>query len=271
MAPLNDALKTKVVSLLYDGKQQKQILEKLKSEENFTIGRRHLAKFIKRFKETNSIQNKPKPGPPVKDVTPELLNYIDKKMEENDETTAADLQRLIEKNFNLSLSISKIKRIRRKLGWLSTSTKYCQLVREVNRAKRLEYCRRCLENAENFEDVVFTDECTVALENSAHISFHRWWEPAKLKGRPKHPLKVHVWAGISKSGATDIAIFSGILDATFFVHEILEKHLEPFVQEFYPDHHRFFQDNDPKHTSRVGKNYYESSSINWWESPPESP
>ena len=127
------------------------------------------------------------------------------------------------------------------MGWRSTSTKYCQLVRKVNRAKRLQYCHRCLENAENFEEVAFTDDCTVALQSSARISFHRWWEPAKLKGTPKHPLKVHVWTGISKSGVTDIAIFRGLLD-----HKL-------FVQEFYPDHHRFFPD-DPKHTSQVTKN-----------------
>ena len=77
-------LKTKVVSLLCDGKLQKQILEKLKSEDNFTIGRRDLAKFIKRCKETYSIQHKPKPGPAVKVVTPESVSYFDKKMKEND-------------------------------------------------------------------------------------------------------------------------------------------------------------------------------------------
>jgi len=29
-------------------------------------------------------------------------------------------------------------------------------------------------------------------------------EPRRLKGKPKHPLKVHVWAGISTRGATNV-------------------------------------------------------------------
>ena len=31
----------------------------------------------------------------------------------------------------------------------------------------------------------------------------------KDRHQPKHPLKVHVWAGISRSGATGICIFEG--------------------------------------------------------------
>ena len=32
--------------------------------------------------------------------------------------------------------------------------------------------------------------------------------------RPKHPSKVHVWAGISKRGSTGICIFDGIMVST---------------------------------------------------------
>ncbi|VDI41056.1 Hypothetical predicted protein [Mytilus galloprovincialis] len=38
---------------------------------------------------------------------------------------------------------------------------------------------------------------------------------------PKHPLKVHVWAGISKRCATPILIFDGIINGQFFTDHIL--------------------------------------------------
>ena len=33
--------------------------------------------------------------------------------------------------------------------------------------------------------------------------------PPKLKPRPKHSIKFHVWGAISKCGATDVYIFEG--------------------------------------------------------------
>lgn len=66
--------------------------------------------------------------------------------------------------------------------------------------------------------------------------------------RPKHPTKVHVWAGISRRGRAGICIFEGIMKKELYV-DILEKSLLPFIQSTYPDAHKFMQDNDPKHTS----------------------
>ena len=62
--------------------------------------------------------------------------------------------------------------------------------------------------------------------------------------RPKHPPKVHVWAGISLCGPTKICIFDGIMDAPLFV-DILDSTLVPFITEKYAGGHRFMQDNDP--------------------------
>ena len=46
--------------------------------------------------------------------------------------------------------------------------------------------------------------------------------------RPKHPVKVHVWAGISMRGATGICIFEGTMDADHYI-EILRQTLLPFL------------------------------------------
>ena len=56
----------------------------------------------------------------------------------------------------------------------------------------------------------------------------------------------HVWAGISKRGATKIVMFSGIMMVTRY-SDILSASLVPFLKEKYPHGHRLYQDNDPKH------------------------
>ena len=88
--------------------------------------------------------------------------------------------------------------------------------------------------------------------------------------RPKHPLKVHVWGGISLKGATRICIFDGIMDKTLFI-EILDKTLVPFVHNSFPNGVRFMQDNDPKHNSKAATQFLQSKGIHWWRTPPESP
>jgi hypothetical protein len=174
-------------------------------------------------------------------------------MEKNDETTATDLAKMIREQFQVDISETTIRRTRRKLGWLSTGTKYCQLVREANRKKRLRFCQDLQSTNEKFQDVIFTDESSIAMERHSKITFHRWWEPPRLKGKPKHPIKVNVWAAISRRGVSKMTIFSGIMDAPFFVEGVLRPHLLPFIKETFPDGHRSMQDNDPKHTSRLAK------------------
>ena len=60
------------------------------------------------------------------------------------------------------------------------------------------------------------------------------------------------------------------MDAPVYV-DIIGRTLLPFVQEVFPDGHRFMQDNDPKHVSKLGQEYLTTNNINWWRTPPESP
>ena len=180
-------------------------------------------------------------------------------MEANDEMTGPELTRRVNRQFDETFSRNKIKRIRQRIGWVQSSAKYCQLIREPNRVKRREFAEQCLRDNEQFDDVIFTDECSVLLENHSKIAFHRKWQQPRLKGKPKHPLKVHVWGGILKRGPTELIIFEGIMDAEFYVTQILGNGLLPFVRQAFPDGYRFQQDNDPKHTSRHACQFMEDN------------
>lgn len=131
------------------------------------------------------------------------------------------------------------------------------------------WCQQQLVNGEDFSDVIWTDECSVMIERKRK-TYRRVGQPRRLKPKPKHPLKIHIWGGISMKGATKLVMFKENLTAIRF-GEVLEKGLIPFVQAKFQDHHKFQQDNDPKHRSNYIKQFLKDNNIEWWKTPPESP
>lgn len=225
---------------------------------------------IKRYEETGKTIDRERIGR-TKLLTREHYIAIDSFMDEDSELTTPRLRdKLIEKFPGFNVSERTIARGREELGWVHQSVKYGQLVRDNNKKTRLEWAKKLIEDEENFDDVIFTDESTFQVEYHARRAYRRVGEPRLLRPRPKHPAKIHVWAGISKKGATNLVLFQGNMTATRYT-AILQASLLPFIEAKYPDGHRLLQDNDPKHTSRWARAFFDEKGVNWWHSPPESP
>ena len=88
-------------------------------------------------------------------------------MNEDDETTALQLQNVLRQGGN-EISLQSILRGQKSLGWTFHGAAYCQLIRDVNKVKRMQWANDYV--TDNFHDVIWSDETTVQLE-----THKRYW------------------------------------------------------------------------------------------------
>ena len=131
---------------------------------------------VKRYLLTGSVKDRPRSGW-LSILQQEHVEFIDERMSENDELTTRDLAKLI---------------------------------RNVNMQKMLIRSKDQVDKKEQLDNVIFSDESSVQIERQSRQCYHKKGQPRKLK----HPLKVHVWTGISKRRATKVVIFDGKRIAT---------------------------------------------------------
>ena len=68
---------------------------------------------------------------------------------------------------------------------------YCQLIRDVNKEKRLDFVTLHPHFPLECSDVIFTDECSVMIERHVKRCARLKGERPTPKPRPKHPYKVN--------------------------------------------------------------------------------
>ena len=227
-----------------------EIVERLK-QENIETSPKTIYLLLRKFRSTGSVHDLPRGS--RKKLNVQHYCFIDEVLCKDDEVTCTQLHEELHKRFrDIDVSLSTVKRAKKDLGWISSTPHYCQLIREANKPKRVEWCRKCIDDDERFTNVIWTDECSVQLDPHRKQVSRRRGLAKPLKPRPKHPQKIHIWGGISMKGATSLVMFGGILNATRYAL-ILEKGLLPFIKKHYPRRrsHRLQQDNDPKHTSNL--------------------
>ena len=154
-----------------EGLKPSQIVSALKVEGICTT-RHTIARFIRRYEQTQTIARKEGSGRPSK-ITAQVKQLVDSAMREDDETTATQLHNLLTSN-GISISLSTIIRCRSMLGWTFRGSKYCQLIRRQNKIRRFIWaCNNYEEAVRNgFADVIWTDETTVQLGLVDHIRPH---------------------------------------------------------------------------------------------------
>ena len=75
-------------------------------------------------------------------------------MRRNDEMTSGQIQKKLAKR-GITVSSSTVRRSRKQLGWTLQQAAYCQLIRDANKVKQLEYARRVMESGDTSQRDLF--------------------------------------------------------------------------------------------------------------------
>ena len=131
-----------------------------------SVSRVSLFALVKKFKDTGLVVDlKRKPRSSL--LGEDHYRFIDEAMTADNELTFRQLFSLFTAKYpEIQISISTVKRARRHLGWISKKTRYCALIWEVIKEKRLLwYQERVEQNDLELSYVISSDESSVQLES----------------------------------------------------------------------------------------------------------
>ena len=181
----------------------------------------------------------------------------------------------------LTISVSTLSRHKISLGFPMGPAQQCNTTRDKNLPLRAQFAQRLLAANHQMNHFIFVDESSFQTHSNRKMGTNivNKDEHGKKIGKtdrykvykPKHPLKLHVWGGISRRGKTDIVIFKGIMDGPFYREHILPIYIRS-AEKLYPHGDvEMWADNDPKDTCKVVTEFMEEKGIAAIKTPAESP
>lgn len=185
--------------------------------------------------------------------------------------------RVIKEDLNLDVTSRTVSNRLRETGLHSFFKKKKPLLRKVNIKKRLDFARKYASRPVDFwKKIVWTDESKFELKNTKRRQRTRCLESERLKPRFTQATVKHgggsllVWGCFSWRRVGNIVKIDGKMTGESYV-KILEENLKPSLRKMNMSGYIFQQDNDPKHTSKTAKRYFQMKKMKMLEWPPQSP
>ena len=150
------------------------------------------------------------------------------------------------------------------------------MVSETNRRRRIAWCTEHLNwTVEQWAKVLWSDESPYVYRFNQK---RRVWRTAAEKysavttrATVKHDKKINVWGCFARHGVGHLYLVDGILLKEQYI-QIVEDHFYPSAMDLFPELDCIFQeDNDPKHTARIVKQWWADQQLHRMDWPSQSP
>jgi transposase len=270
MKQLSDFNLGKIIALREQGLTYREIAEKIK--RSITT----ISSVLKRNNERGHPFRKAGSG------RPSALNNEHKKvlatiMKKEPKLSVCKMNAKLKDKTGVSICHETVRRELKKQGIFAYSPVKRPKLNENHKISRFNLCNKWSDEPEEYwEKVIFSDECKFNLHNSDGKTYV--WrkqgtglETRYLKETIKHGGGfVMVWGCISSKGIGRLVFIEGIMDSPYY-KRILVNNLKRSATSMGLTDFIFQQDNDPKHTSELLREYFERQEIKLLEWPSQSP
>lgn len=173
----------------------------------------------------------------------------------------------IKKKLNLDVCARTVGRRLTENNLLARAARKVPHLSTTNVKKRIAFAHEHLDEAkEKWRNILWSDETKINLFGSDGKRYVR--RPANEQFNPKYTKKtvkygggsIMVWGCFSWYGVGPLHRIKGIMDAVYY-RKILRTVMLPYADENMPLKWRFQQDNDPKHTSGLVKDWFAHKNI----------
>lgn len=264
-------VKNVILDLIRNGHSRHKVSDMLNIPKSTVID------VARKFFDTGSVENKPRSGRPAK-MKERDYRGLERLVKTHRRESLSDITSKYNESKTETVSKRTIQRHLHKHEYRRCVSKKKLVVKEVNRRKRLAWCRekRRWTVQNNWNKVIFSDESKIMIGHDQRV--HIWrkrnegWRPDLVQPRASQPrYEVMIWGCISWNGVGTITPVNGNINAEKY-QDILEENLWPVIARHFPRGGYFFQDdNAPVHRARSTQEYIARNGINCLSWPAQSP
>lgn len=275
MAPRGKELSKDMKDLiikLFKEKKSVRVIGKTVDKSPATI-----QKIIEKFKVLGNTKNLARNGRPPK-FSEQEKRIIIRKIKKNPKLSAPKLLTELSVETGKTCNPQTIRRVLHNAGYHGRNIRKKPYINKVNRQKRTNFAKKHLNYGETFwNTVIFSDESKYNIHGSD--GREKVWrkpnaelDPINMSGTVKHGGgSVMVWGCMSSAGVGNLVFIDTIMDRFIYL-DILKNNLKESARKMgLRRSYIFQQDNDPKHTSLIVKEWLLKNVQKQLRSPPQSP
>lgn len=268
---LSNDVKKMIVELFQKGFSRRKIGEVLNIPKSTVID------TVRKFLTSGSVENKPRSGRPAL-VKERAYRKLERIVKTNRRASLSDITLKFNEQNPDPVTKRCIQHHLHKHGYNRRVCKKKVVVREVNRRKRLSWCKekRHWTVQRHWNRVIFSDESKIVIGQDLRV--HIWrkrdegWRPDLVEQHSAKPkYEVMIWGCICWHGVGTITAVNENINAAKYI-SILDVNLWPVIARHFSAGGYYFQDdNAPVHRARVTQEYIAANGINGMSWPAQSP